>query len=132
MQPADPRQAYAESFGVDTRNKELFDLGKKIGAFIYAKEWSLGNPLKMPVALKRALFPALEKFGKAVEGDSSISFPSSPFCGVGNQIICCEFLTGFSQGFLDAGPLTKNTQVIKVKCRAKGDALCTYSIDFTV
>src|SRR6266568_4530590 len=48
-------RAYAESFSPETRDQELFQAGKKIGAFNYEKEWSLGSPLKMPVALRRTL-----------------------------------------------------------------------------
>ncbi len=125
-------QAYGKAFGSDTRDKELFEAGKKIGAFIYTKEWSFGSPLKMPAALRRALVPALEKFGKVEATDTSVALPNSPFCGVGNQINCCEFLTGFSQGFLNAGPSTKNTHVQKVACRAKGDLHCAYTFDYTV
>lgn len=125
-------QVYGASFDSDTRDKELFEVGKKIGAFIYNKEWSFGSPLKMPVALRRALVPALEKFGEVDATDTKVSFTDSPFCGTGNQINCCEFLTGFAQGFLDAGPSTKNTRVQKVTCRKKGDLHCAYTFNYTV
>jgi predicted hydrocarbon binding protein len=122
-------QAYAESFGADTRDHELLEAGKKIGAFHYEKEWSFGSPLKMPVALRRTLVPALEQFGKVDASDTEVTLPDSPFCGA-DKIVCCEFLTGFMQGFLDAGPLTQNTRVEKVGCRAKGSAHCTYTFAY--
>src|SRR5258707_905508 len=53
-------QAYGESFGADTRDEELGEAGKKIGAFQYEKEWSFASPLKMPGAFWRTLVPALE------------------------------------------------------------------------
>src|SRR5260221_10462700 len=55
-------RAYGESFGADTRDSELAEAGKKIGAFQYEKEWSFGSPLKMPVALRRTLGPPLPAF----------------------------------------------------------------------
>lgn len=122
-------QAYGESLGSDTRDRELVEAGKKIGAFHYEKEWSFGSPLKMPVALRRTLVPALEQFGKVEATDTEIKLPDSPFCAAG-KIGCCEFLTGFMQGFLDAGPLTQNTRVKNVACRAKGDAQCTYAVSY--
>jgi predicted hydrocarbon binding protein len=118
-------QAYGESFGPESRDRELVEAGKKIGAFQYEKEWSFGSPLKMPVALRRTLVPALENLGKVDATDSDVTFPDSPFCGTG-KIPCCEFLTGFMQGFLDSGPLTQNTRVRKTACRAKGDSRCSY------
>jgi hypothetical protein len=119
-------QAYGESFAPETRDRELIEAGKKIGAFQYEKEWSFGSPLKMPVALRRTLIPALEPFGKVDATDTEVTLPESPFCSKG-KIACCEFLTGFMQGFLDAGPLTQNTRVQKAACRAKGDSQCGYT-----
>jgi len=104
---------------------ELAEAGKKIGAFQYEKEWSFGSPLKMPVALRRTLVPALEALGKVDATDTELTLPDSPFCGTG-KIPCCEFLTGFMQGFLDAGPLTLNTNVHKTECKAKGDSRCAF------
>jgi predicted hydrocarbon binding protein/predicted amino acid-binding ACT domain protein len=122
-------QAYGESFGSETRDQELVVAGKKIGAFQYEKEWSFGSPLKMPVALRRTLVPALEAFGKVDATDTEVVLPDSPFCSTG-KISCCEFLSGFMQGFLDAGPLTQNTRVQKAACRAKGDSRCAYTFSY--
>jgi predicted hydrocarbon binding protein len=122
-------QAYGESFGADTRDTELAEAGKKIGAFQYEKEWSFGSPLKMPVALRRTLVPALQALGKVDATDTELTLPDSPFCGTG-KIPCCEFLTGFMQGFLDAGPLTQNTGVQKTACRAKGDSRCAFKLSY--
>jgi len=123
--------AYGEAVGAKSRDQELFEAGKKIGAFHYEKEWSFGTPLKMPVALRRTLVPALEQFGKVESNnDKSISMPNSPFVGGGGQINCCAFLTGFMQGFLDAGPSTKNSRVQKVACRAKGESQCAYHVNY--
>lgn len=123
-------RAYAESVGAKARDQELFEAGRRIGAFQYEKEWSFGTPLKMPVALRRSLVPALEKFGKVDATDKGIAMLDSPFYGSGEQPNCCAFLTGFMQGFLDASPATSNTRVQKVACRAKGDLQCAYSVTY--
>src|SRR5260221_2135050 len=112
-------QAYGESFGADTRDRELAEAGKKIGAFQYEKEWSFGSPLKMPIALRRTLVPALEAITKVEATDTEVRFPESPLCS--GKIACCGFLGGFMQGFLDAGPLTAGTRVDMVSCKTKGD-----------
>jgi hypothetical protein len=121
-------RAYAESCGAKSRDQDLFDAGKKIGAFHYEREWALGTPLKMPVAMRRTLVPAVERFGKVDATDTAVSMPSSPFYGSGGQVNCCAFLTGFMQGFLDANPATPNTRVQKVACRGKGDLQCVYNV----
>src|SRR5260221_9098197 len=86
-------QAYGESFGADTRDRELAEAGKKIGAFQYEKEWSFGSPLKMPVALRRTLVPALDALGEVDATATELTLPDSPFCRTG-KIPWCEFLTG--------------------------------------
>jgi predicted hydrocarbon binding protein len=123
-------QAYGGSFGAEARDPALFEAGRRIGTFNYAREWSFGSPLKMPSALRRALVPALEKLATVAASDTEIQFTDSPFCASGNQVHCCEFLGGFMQGFLDAGPLTKNTRVQKAACSAKGRAHCGYTIAY--
>jgi hypothetical protein len=121
-------QAYGASFTAEMRDQALFDAGRKIGGFNYAKDWSLGNPLRMPQALRRALVPALAKMGEVEGTDAHITLLDSRFCATGAQIHCCEFLGGFMHGFLDAGPATKGTRVQKVGCVAAGAQHCRYSI----
>jgi predicted hydrocarbon binding protein len=121
---------YAESFGADSRERELFEAGRKIGAFQYEKEWSFGSPLKMPTALRRTLVPALEAVTKVEASDTEVRFPDNPLCA--RKIACCDFLGGFMQGFLDAGPLTANTRVEKMSCRAKGGAQCSFKVSYDV
>jgi hypothetical protein len=123
-------RAYGGAFGLEGRPQALFEAGKKIGAFNYRKEWSFGNPLRMPAALRRALVPALEKFGSVQATDTHIMLPQSPFCSAAGDIICCDFITGFMQGFLDAGPLSMHTKVHKEGCRASGETHCVYSVAY--
>lgn len=125
-------QAFGASFGSERRDRELFEAGKKIGAFHYEKEWSFGSPLRMPVALRRSLVPTLEKFGKVEATDTHVILPDNPFRGGGKQVNCCHFVTGFMQGFLDGGPLTANTLVHKAACKAKGDPHCTYTMKYVL
>jgi len=121
-------RAYSAAFAGDARESELFEAGKKIGAFQYEKDWSFGTPLKMPTALRRTLVPALEAMSKVDATDTEVRFPDSPLCT--DKVACCGFLGGFIQGFLDAGPMTANTKVEKTSCRAKGDARCSFGIRY--
>jgi len=125
-------RAYGGAFDLKARGEALFEAGKKIGAFNYRKEWSFGNPLRMPAALRRALVPALEKFARVEATDSQIVLPESPFCGAGGEINCCDFVAGFMQGFLDAGPLSMHTQVEQAACRARGQSHCAYTVAYQV
>jgi hypothetical protein len=121
-------RAYAGAFDGAARGRALVDAGTKLGRFHYKKDWSFGSPLKMPAALRRALVPALEKFSTVEATDVQIALPDSPFRGAGDQLSCCEFVTGFIQGFLDAGPLSGNTRVTKSACKSSGASHCIYSV----
>lgn len=120
--------AYGEAFGGDVRERELFEAGKKIGAYHFEKEWSFGSPLRMPTALRRTLVPALEAITKVDATDTEVRFPDNPLCS--GAIACCGFLGGFMQGFLDAGPMTANTRVEKLTCKTKGDGRCSFKIQY--
>jgi predicted hydrocarbon binding protein len=121
-------QAYGEAFAGDARETELFEAGKKVGAFQYEKDWSFGTPLKMPTALRRTLVPALEAISKVDATDTEVRFPGNPLCA--GKVACCGFLGGFMQGFLDAGPMTANTRVEKISCKTRGDAQCGFKIQY--
>jgi predicted hydrocarbon binding protein len=123
-------RAYGGAYDVAARARALHEAGTKLGRYHYKKEWSFGSPLKMPAALRRALVPALEKICAVQATDTEIALPDSPFRGGGEQISCCEFVTGFMQGFLDAGPLSGDTRVQKTACKASGAAHCTYTITY--
>jgi predicted hydrocarbon binding protein len=127
---ADLVRTYGESFAPRERDRELYEAGRKIGAFHYAKEWAFGSPLKMPTAIRRTLVPALEKFANVEATDMELSLSASAFCGPGMADSRCEFVTGFIQGFLDAGPSTKNSRVHKYACSATGDGHCAYRVDY--
>jgi predicted hydrocarbon binding protein len=123
-------RAYGGAFGLEARGRALFEAGKKLGAFHYRKEWSFGTPLKMPAALRRALVPALEKLCRVEATDTQVALVESPFCGTAEQVNCCEFITGFMQGFLDAGPKSMYTKVQQATCRASGHAHCAYTVAY--
>ncbi|HEY6863085.1 MAG TPA: hypothetical protein VI319_04230 [Burkholderiales bacterium] len=124
-------EKYAEGFDFGVRDLELFAAGKKLGSYHYKKEWSLGAPLKMPVALRRTLVPALEKMCQVEASDEEVVLKDSPFCGGDRLRCCCEFVTGFMQGFLDAGPGSAGSRVQKTGCKAQGGPHAAYAIKYS-
>ena len=121
-------QAYASLLKAETRDQGLFEAGRKTGAFVYTRDWSLGNPLKMPQALRRALIPALKDMCKLEVLDDQIVLLDARFCATGALIHCCEFVSGFMHGFLGASPATKDARVQKAGCAATGALRCRYAI----
>jgi hypothetical protein len=121
-------QAYAASLPSEMRDQGLFEVGKKTGAFVYARDWSFGSPLKMPHALRRALVPALDKMCKIEATETEVTLLDPRFCATGALIHCCEFVSGFIQGFLGASPATKDVKVQRAGCIATRAPHCRYAI----
>jgi hypothetical protein len=121
-------QAYAASLTSETRDQGLFEAGKKVGAFIYTRDWSFGSPLKMPHALRRALVPALDKMCTVEATNAEVTLLDPRFCATGALPHCCEFVSGFMQGFLRASPATKEVEVQKAGCVATRAPRCRYAI----
>lgn len=119
---------YASSLPAEKRDLALFEAGRKTGAFVYTRDWSLGHPLRMPHALRRALVPALEKMCQVEATDSEITLLDARFISTGTLIHCCEFVSGFIQGFLVASPATKGVRVQRAGCAATRAQHCRYAL----
>ena len=120
---------YAQTLSGDKRAKSLLELGNKTGRAIYKRDFSLGSPLKMPAAWRRVIVPAVKHFGDTKASDDSFTLLDGPFSSRDSQPNCCEFVTGFVQGLLDAGPYTKETRVREATCTAKGAPGCTFVVE---
>ena len=112
-----------------TRAQRLFDLGHKTGRATYKRDYSLGSPLKLPAAWRRVIVPAVRNFGETSASDDTVTLENCPFCANGSGLSCCEFVTGFVQGLLDAGPYTQGTNVRESSCKSKGGEGCTFVIE---
>ncbi len=127
-QIVDPVQRFAASFEGAGRREASFRLGQRMGRREYKRSFSLGSPLKLELALRRMVLPALRPFAKAEVQDTTLRVPNCPFCiNLRAAEPCCDFLGGFLQGFLDAHPGTPGLRVREVQCKACGHAECTFS-----
>jgi len=127
-QIVDPVQRFAAAFEGAGRREASFRLGQRMGRREYKRSFSLGSPLKLDLALRRMVVPALRPFAKAEAQDSTLRVPNCPFCiNLRAAEPCCDFLGGFLQGFLDAHPGTPGLRVREVQCKACGHAECSFS-----
>jgi len=123
-----PVQRFAAAFEGAGRREASFRLGQRLGRREYKRSFALGSPLKLDLALRRMVVPALRPFAKAEAQDSTLRVPNCPFCiNLRAAEPCCDFLGGFLQGFLDAHPGTPGLRVREVQCKACGHAECSFS-----
>ena len=127
-QIVDPVQRFAASFEGAGRREASFRLGQRMGRREYKRSFSLGSPLKLDLALRRMVVPALRPFARAEAQDTTLRVPNCPFCiNLRAAEPCCDFLGGFLQGFLDAHPGTPGLRVREVQCKACGHAECSFT-----
>jgi predicted hydrocarbon binding protein len=127
-QIVDPVQRFAASLEGASRREASFRLGQRMGRREYKRSFSLGSPLKLDLALRRMVVPALRPFARAEAQDTTVRVPNCPFCiNLRAAEPCCDFLGGFLQGFLDAHPGTPGLRVREVQCKACGHAECSFS-----
>ena len=120
---------HGRALSAETRAKTLFDLGHKTGRATYKRDFSLGSPLKLPAAWRRVIVPAVRNFGETKAGDDMVTLQNCPFCAIGSDSSCCDFVTGFVQGLLDAGAYTQGKTVREAACKSKGSEGCTFVIE---
>lgn len=119
--------AHASSLPLEKRPEQLFEAGRKIGALVYKRDWSLGAPLRMPHALRRALVPALSRMCRIEAADDEVAVLDPRFASTGGLVHCCEFVGGFIRGFLAANPATDTVRVQRAGCAASGAPRCRFA-----
>lgn len=123
-------KAYSASLDDASRKDRLRELGYKVGAGIYQRDFALGSPLKLPKTLSRELRPALKKFCDVENDEQSIVLMGCPFCASDDaEAACCEFVSGYISGFLSSNPAVGDCQAIESRCGSGGTKDCTFRID---
>lgn len=103
-----------------------YALGHQVGQKIYQKDYALGKPLKLELALKRMLSDAVSDFGKVSVNQRMMSIDNNIFCNNADPANHCEFTKGFMTGFLHQSPKTKETKVENISCRCQGQLSCSF------
>jgi predicted hydrocarbon binding protein len=118
-------RALARSLPPAARAATLSALGERLGRREYQRGYALGSPLKLDLALRRMVLPAVRQLAKADLEGSALRLSACPFCtALRSEGRGCDFLVGFARGLLHAAPATADTAVRETRCRAAGDPYC--------
>lgn len=118
-------RALARSLPAASRGATLSSLGERLGRREYQRSYALGSPLKLELALRRIVLPALRQLAKAELEESAIRLPGCPFCSAAPAAAPgCAFLVGFARGLLHAAPATARATVREARCLAAGGPFC--------
>lgn len=103
-----------------------YALGHQVGQKIYQRDYALGKPLKLELALKRMLSDAVSSFGKISCNQRMMSIDNNIFCNNADPANHCEFTKGFMTGFLHQSPKTNDAKVENISCRCQGQLSCSF------
>lgn len=107
----------------------LASIGDRMGRRVYAKNYSLGSPLKLQAALPRMVVPAMKPYVSASVENEAIVIPSCSFCNHDPaQRKMCGFLQGFISGLLHSASTTAAARVELTGCVLKGHASCRFEV----
>jgi len=82
-------KAYGRSLSPLDKADSLQEIGRKVGAGVYQRDYSLGSPLKLVPALSRELRPALKEFCDVSGDEFELRLDENPF--ISTDIDQCTF-----------------------------------------
>lgn len=101
-------------------------IGRRVGAWVYKRDFALGGQLPPGEAIRRIALPAMRQVLDAELQGQQLHVTNSPFCGRGRKGACCHFLGGMLAGLLDTAQGTNTFRVVEAQCRNAGAAACAF------
>ena len=111
----------------DTRGPSLALAGRRTGAWVYKRDYSLGAQLGLTEAIKRIAAPALRGLVEIEQLGMHVHILNSPLCAPGAHS-GCRFFSGYLEGLLGAAVSPKAVFVRNIACRSTGAANCSMEI----
>ena len=101
--------------------------GQRVGAWVFAREYSLDTGLALAAALSALAVPALHAFAEVELQDGQLHIRHSALCGGGGHS-GCGFYGGFLEGLLVPALARRSLSVFPVCCRSFGADECVLAV----
>lgn len=101
--------------------------GQRVGAWVFAREYSLDTGLALAAALSALAVPALHAFAEVELQDGQLHIRHSALCG-GDGHSGCGFYGGFLEGLLVPALARRSLSVFPVCCRSFGADECVLAV----
>jgi predicted hydrocarbon binding protein len=111
----------------EQREPTLFQMGERVGAWVYKRDYAMGGQLPLGDSLRRIAQPALRQLVNAEVQDATIRVSNSPFCNRGEPGACCHFLRGMLGGLVGGTKGAGSVRVIESTCRNTGADACVFA-----
>lgn len=104
--------------------------GKRLGAWVFKRDYALGARLGLSMAIKQIALPALRELIPGSElVDGQLRVKDSPLCGTQwHRSASCHFLRGYLEGLLDEPGHLGSLRVTELCCRNVGADACVFAV----
>jgi len=115
------------SVAESARETSLFLIGRRMGAWIYKRDYSEQTPLNLGDAIRRMAVPTLRQLADIEQRGVHVHVLSCPLCAPAGRS-GCRFYGGYLEGLLGATVAGKKVRVRHLSCRSAGAAQCSLEI----
>lgn len=102
--------------------------GRRVGAWVYKRDYALGGRLDLNSAIKQIALPALRNLLPTDLKGHSLCIKNNPLCMPGSRCRNGDFFCGFLQGVLQESGMEGQVTVREVYCRSDGAEDCIFEI----
>ncbi|MFC6980574.1 hypothetical protein [Microbulbifer taiwanensis] len=102
--------------------------GRRVGAWVYKRDYALGGKLDLSGALKHIALPAMRNLLSTDLKENSLRVKNNPLCMPGSHCRNGEFFCGFLRGLLDESGVGGQVTVREIYCRSDGAEDCVFEI----
>lgn len=110
------------------RSPSMIFAGRRVGAWVYKRDYALGGKLDLSAALKQIALPALRNLLSADIKENSVRIKNNPLCMPGSRCRNGDFFCGFLQGILQESGVEGQVTVRETFCRSDGAEDCVFEI----
>lgn len=115
--------------GPDVRDASLKQVGRRTGAWVFKRDFSLGGQLPLAEAIKRIALPAMKALVSAELDGDRVRVKDSPLSQRGNgHGPSCHFFCGYLEGLLGEAGSSGHPVVHESYCRSTGADACVFEI----
>lgn len=113
----------------DQRADTMHAIGRRLGAWVYKRDFALGGRLPLAQSVKRIGVPALKAITAADVDGNELRIASSPFGGIGrSELPRCHFFRGYLEGVLADCGEGRAVVCNETRCRGMGHDCCTFTV----
>ncbi|HEX7917418.1 4-vinyl reductase [Rudaea sp.] len=126
--------SFSHSLPANSREYAMYHVGRRIGAWVYKRDFALGARLALADAMRHVVLPAARQLVLVELDIDGVRMANSPFCGSAIELAQrhrrgCHFFLGYFEGLLNAGRAAdRPVKVVETICRNSGASQCVFAI----